>query len=188
MNRIIAPATLLALLFTTGAAHAGPVKPTYFLVTEKPGITDHGDSFVVPVDDPDQIQHARDLIEAGPETAGESILIARIAAGFDGINRDLLSPTRHAWDWHVTEVEHFADISAEILDGWPGFVQDHTSSWIDQTNGRIGFWSYTITRELPNYPSQLPPVAAPLPAAAVAALVVLLPLVGLALCSRRFRH
>jgi hypothetical protein len=151
-----------AVTFWANVASAGPV---YFLVTERAGQATHGDSYVVPLSNPDDIAHARDLISRGPDAAGAPIVVASIAAGADGINLDYLAPDKRAWDWHVTGFSNFADSTVEILDGWPGFVQQDVPGWIHNTNGFVGFWDYTITREL----SATPPAAIGLPSALAAA-------------------
>lgn len=115
----------------------------YFIVGEKPGIEAHNESYVLPLSEPNDIAHARDLITLG-SSAGKSIVVADIACGPDGINRDYLrmgEPTW--WCWHVTEFVAFADMTIEILDGWPGYVNENCKSF-----GRIGFWGYTVVAEL----------------------------------------
>src|SRR5436190_1927779 len=135
---------VIGLLICSFAAHAGPV---YFLVTEFPGQAVHHDSYVLPLEDPADIAHARDLIARGPAAAGASIAVAQIAAGGDGINRDELAAGKPRWSWHVTDFDGFADVAAEVLDGWPSFVEEDVPGWLANTNGRVGFWSYTVTRE-----------------------------------------
>lgn len=166
MPRHSAILALLAVVFTVTPATAGV---SYFLVAEREKF--HGDSFVVGLSEPDHIAHARDLIARGPDAAGSTILFAHIVPGADGINRDLLSPDQRQWNWHIDEVTGFGDFGIELIDGWPTFVEDDIPGWIDNTGGDIGFWSYTIVRELPNYPSQAP--AVPLPPAAWAGLGML---------------
>ncbi|HYO11190.1 MAG TPA: hypothetical protein VER17_19650 [Tepidisphaeraceae bacterium] len=149
------------VFFCSGVASAAPV---YFLVSEVPGRVLHGDSFVVPIERAEDIAHARDLIARGPDAAGEAIVVARWDVGSDGINRDLLKPDRPEWNWHVTEFEHFADITAEIYDLWPGYIQEHRDELLQEFQGigRIGSWQYTITRELGTTP---PGAVIPLPLA-----------------------
>ena len=131
----------------------------YFVVGEWPGQEIHGDSYVVPIEDPLDIQHARDLIALGPEAVGDPIVVAAIEAGADGINRDWLALGAPEWSWHVTEFQSFAFATIEIQDGWPGYVESDVAGWIENTNqasapevGYIGFWSYTIIAELPPIP------------------------------------
>ena len=119
-----------------------------FLVAEHPGHAEHHDSYVLPLSDPVAIAHARDLIQFGL-SAGEPIVVAEIAAGANGINRDYLAAGSPAWSWHVTNFESFADFTAEILDGWPTFVESNVERWIANTGGYIGFWGYTVVAELP---------------------------------------
>jgi hypothetical protein len=156
--------------FAPSVARAGL---TYFQVAETPGATAHGDSFVVGIGAAADVAHARDLIARGPEAAGAPILFADVAPGADGINRDLFAPGRPAWDWHVTNVTGFGDVGIELLDGWPTFVNADVDGWMRNTGGpggdggKIGFWSYTVVKELPGYAGGggTPP-AVPLPPAA----------------------
>ena len=69
---------VIVVSVATGAASAAPV---YFLVAETPGTEKHRDSFVVGLEDPLLVAHARDLIARGPAEAGDAILVASIAAG-----------------------------------------------------------------------------------------------------------
>jgi hypothetical protein len=139
----LAYAALAALCLTFAPrAHAVTV---HFVVAELS--PNNGDSYVLPLSDPDDIAHARALI-AG--TVSEPfIAVAAIAAGSDGINRDVLAPGEPLWSWHVTAFEGFVDATAEILDGWPGLVEEDVAEWINATNGFVGFWQYTVVAELP---------------------------------------
>jgi hypothetical protein len=103
---------------------------------------------VLPLSDPEHVEHARQIIAAGGHGGG-TIAVAAIAAGAGGVNRDLLAPGEPAWSWHVTGFDGFADNTIEVLDGWPSFVEQDVQGWIDNTNGYIGFWSYTVVQELP---------------------------------------
>lgn len=153
----------VSLLCATQSASAGVV---YFQVAEPPGLVTHGDSFVLPLTDEEDIAHARDLIARGPEAAGRSIAFARIARGSGGgINRDLLAPGAPEWSWHVTGFDGFNDFGIEILDGWPTYVEENLDQWLRETNSQIGFWNYTVVRELVGYPAVTPPPAVPLPPA-----------------------
>lgn len=73
---------------------------------------------------------------------------AKIAAGADGVNRDVLASGEPLWSWHVTEFLEFADLTIEVLDGWPGLIEQDVAGWIGTSGGEIGFWSYTVTQEL----------------------------------------
>lgn len=119
----------------------------YFLVSEIEPF--HGDSYIVPLADPEHIAHARALI-GDFENTDRRIVVANIArGGSDGAhtNRDLLHDGRE-WSWRVVSCEGFADTTVEIYDGWPTYVEEHLDDWFDVTGGVIGFWSYTVTREL----------------------------------------
>ena len=116
----------------------------------------HGDSYVLPLTEPDDIAHARDLIKYGP-AVGQPIVVAHITCSYDCINRGYLDPNqcvndpngkrctnKCAWSWHVTQFDYFADMTAEILDGWPGLVESDCQGFGPQ----IGFWTYTVVEEL----------------------------------------
>ena len=70
-------------------------------------------------------------------------------AGADGINRDLRAPGEPLWNWHVSAFTDFAEVTIELCDGGPQFVENDVAGWIANTGGQICFWSYTVTRELP---------------------------------------
>ncbi|MBI2839291.1 MAG: hypothetical protein HYX75_13325 [Acidobacteria bacterium] len=124
-------------------------KAAYFLVSSPT----HGDSYVLPLTRAEDITMARAIIE-DPESVTSRIVVARIAkGGGEGRyhNRDILG--KREWSWHVTELVQFADATIELLDGTPTYVEEHLDEWISMTGGMIGFWSYTVTRELD--PSQV---------------------------------
>lgn len=137
-------AVLIAVAATSPAAAA----PIEFLVAEFPGHEVHGDSYVLVLQKPADIDHARALIEKGA-AAGATIAVVRIAAGADGRNRSVRAPGEPLWSWHQTSFEGFADATIEICDGWPGYVEQDVEGWIANTDGTICFWSYTVVEELP---------------------------------------
>jgi hypothetical protein len=136
--RAIIPAIVAMLSSWSASAWAAP---TYFLVAE---ITPfHHDSYILPLENPQDIAHARDLIARGPDLAGQPIIIADFVRQADGINGDYLEPGIRPWSWHVTEFKGFADFTIEILDGNPTQVEDGTFP-----GPTMGFWSYTVKAEL----------------------------------------
>lgn len=122
-------------------------QPVYFLVADAA----RTESFVLGLTDPLDIDHARELIRLGA-AAGQPLVVAQVACGGDGINRDLLSPTRRAWNWHVTAFENFADLTAEVLDGRPSDLLTDCDGWLANSGGRIGFWTFTVVEELGTEP------------------------------------
>jgi hypothetical protein len=154
------PACLLSscfvLLMSGAVAQARLIE---FVVAELPGSAGHNDSFIVQIDDadPDQadeLNHARSLVNwvqsgaAEESSPGATIVVAHIAPGSDGVNRDVLAPSQPFWSWHVDQPIEFADNTIEVLDGWPTFVEQDVPGWIDNTNSFVGFWTYTIVSEL----------------------------------------
>jgi hypothetical protein len=134
---------LVGCLAVTDACRAETIR---FLVGEV-GEPFHRDSYVLPLSDANAIAHARKLIALGPE-AGPPIVVARIAEGVNGINRDYLAAGSPPWSWHLTEFIGFADFTVEILDGWPTYVEEDVDGWIENTDATIGFWQYSVIAEL----------------------------------------
>jgi hypothetical protein len=133
------------LLAFAGCARLDP-NAVYFLVSERE--TFHGDSFIIPLTDPEHIAHARALIQ-NPDTTDAPIVTAAIERcdACNGVNRDMLNGGAR-WSWCVTRIDGFADNTIEIYDGWPTYVEKNMDAWFENTDGYIGFWSYTVTREL----------------------------------------
>ena len=166
-GRIVA-SVLASVLFLCGAARAGTV---YFVVAERPGVAEQGDSFLLPLSAEADIAHARDLIARGPDAAGAPMVFAEIVAGADGVNRDVLATGEPLWNWHVSAFEGFGDVGIELVDGSPTLVEEDVPGWIvntrrtdDSAAGHIGFWSYTVVAELQA-------ASVPLPAALPAGIV-----------------
>jgi hypothetical protein len=117
----------------------------YFLVAEI--FPNHGDSYILPLTDPEDISRAESIING---TRNSRIVNARIARGNgDGnyLNKDLAGSGR-VWSWHVVEFFGFVDVTAEIYDSWPTYVEEHLDEWMQQNNGIIGFWAYTVKRKV----------------------------------------
>lgn len=134
--------------------------PRYFVVgpVVDPGDDREPQSYILPLNEPEAIEKARSLIEFfaqrdpdSEEKPPGSIVMARIARGSAGINGDYLLPETGLWSWHVSEFMNFADITAEIYDGNPGFVEDELDYWVDEL-GQIGFWDYSVIAEFPFQP------------------------------------
>lgn len=148
----------IALLTILG--NSSVAAPIQFVVAEFPGHAEHGDSYVITIDSEDasRLNHARALVDwitsgADPsQTPGAPIVVANIAAGPDGINRNYLADGQPEWSWHVTGPVNFADNTIEILDGWPTFVEQDVEGWLANTNSAIGFWNYTVVQELSAVP------------------------------------
>ena len=166
-------AMLLAAMFSAALSCHAVAGPVYFLVSEIPGQAEHGDSFVLPLETEADIAHARDLVLRGPQAAGAPLVFADIVAGADNINRDILAPGKPAWSWHISNFGGFGDGGIELVDGWPTYIEQDVEAWINNTGGgtvdndgdgvpdgnattgKIGFWNYTVTKELIGPPTDL---------------------------------
>lgn len=139
------------LALAAASSWAGDV--VWFVVGEHPDYPSHGDSYLLPLSDPEAIAKARKLIvERGPA----SIVITGIVAGGDGFNRDLRAEGAPAWSWHVPGQGKysagFAEVAIELCDGWPTFIEQDPQAFIANTGGGICFWTYTVVDELASPP------------------------------------
>ena len=113
----------------------------------------HGESFILALEKAEDIEKARSIIN-DPENAVDKIVYAKIVkqqGDEEYKNRDLNSGL--VWSWKIEEFKEFAFNTIEILDGWPGYVQEDLTRWFlntsgDSTYGLIGFWGYTVVEEL----------------------------------------
>jgi hypothetical protein len=141
---------LIVVCILTGepwvSAPAAPAETILFVVAETHPV--HGDSYLLPLSDPQDIADARSLIASGAASGVGSIVIGWIAAGTDSLNRDVRDPGQPLWSWHVTRFDGFSNAAIELCDGWPGMVEQDVQGWIANTGGAICFWSYTVVEEL----------------------------------------
>lgn len=138
-----------------------PSTAVEFVVAEK-GTPFHGDSYILPLTDPADIREARDILHG--LNGIKTICVPVIADGADGINRNVLAAGEPLWTWHVIDFLGFAETTAEVLDGWPTYVEQHKGAYIHfppdgDGTGLIGFWSYTVDEELGPGPGMAPPTA-----------------------------
>ena len=125
-----------------------PNNYTYFLVSEI--ISNHHDSYVLPLSKKENIEFARKIID-DPTSVSSTIIVAKIdywSGEGEYISKDIILPSKRIWSWHVTEFIAFAGDTIEILDGWPTFVEENLDSWMNNTSSMIEFWGYTVTREV----------------------------------------
>ena len=127
-----------------------PKEYVFFLVEDVTGT--HDDSYILPLTTQADIEQARAIL-ANPDEF--KIIVAEITKKNSPAhyypNKDLNNDRE--WSWHVSKFIGFADITVEIYDGWPEYVEDHYDAWVENTknengNGVIGFWNYTVTREV----------------------------------------
>ena len=154
------------MLFSTiGLTQVKAAETLYFLVAEPPGRVVGHDSYVLPLSKQEDIDHARYLISLGRSVFVDppkaALVVAKVAPGKHGINRDYLNPSFPEWSWHVVEFRGFGDATIEILDGAPTEVENDPDWYLsnDGRQGLIGFWNYTVVRELgptPLYLSIIP--------------------------------
>jgi hypothetical protein len=137
----------LILILACWCADVAHAETVYFLVGEIQ--LAWNESYVLALSDPNDIAHARELIDGSGD---RRLVVAQIECSSDCINRNYLNACKRAWSWRVTDFVGFADITIEILDGWAGLVEKDCEWWVTNTGGYIGFWNYTIVAELGTNP------------------------------------
>lgn len=142
MNRILVCVTVLVIL--AGANPAGA--ETINFVVARPELYPFGlgDSYVLPLSDPDDIATARLLVGGG----GFLFVFANVTPGSDGINRNVVALGQPLWSWHVAEFLAFDTAAIELCDGTPTYTEMESQSWSDGTLVEICYWEYTVVDEL----------------------------------------
>jgi len=169
---------LIVFLGLVGAIpFASSAETRLFVVAEifAPAFCFHCDSFVLPLSDPADIADARTLISEGPGGSVGSIPVMVLTVGSDGENRDVLAIGQPLWSWHVTSFSGFAEITIELCDGWPGFIEQNPAAFLANTGGQFCPWAYTVIAELPT-PT---PTPTPVPALSPIALLLLVMCLGM---------
>jgi len=153
---------LLALISTLAISQVKAADTVYFLVAEPPGRLVHNDSYVLPLSNQQDIDHSRYLISLGTSVflgSHAALVVAKVGPGKDGTNRNYVDPRFPEWSWHIVEFLEFGDRTIEVLDGNPTQLENgfDWSNYIGEYE--IGFWNYTVVRELgpaPLYLSVIP--------------------------------
>ncbi|SRR6266545_2709067 len=143
---------LLALISTLALSQVKAAEKIYFLVAEPPGRVVHNDSYVLALTQQEDVDHARYLISLGSSVfmgSHAALVVANIGPGKDGTNRNYINPRFPEWSWHVVEFLGFGDRTIEILDGTPTQLEN-SFDWSQpgMWQYEIGFWNYTVVREL----------------------------------------
>jgi hypothetical protein len=120
----------------------------YFLIGERAVV--RGESFIIGLTDPHHIETARATLQSGEEKIVFAE-ISKITNPRSQANLDLANGGK--WSWYVSKVLEFTDVTAEIYDGWPSYVEENYNEFVENTKGnngtgRIGFWNYTLKREV----------------------------------------
>lgn len=129
-----------------------PEGTVFFLVSEM--TAEKGDSFILALADSADIAYARGIVADRDSEELEKLVVAKVVrskGNEEHLNKDLLRNT--TWSWKISEFEGFYGSTIEILDGGPQDLQNDMDWWIDNTSddpdyGVIGFWNYTVVREV----------------------------------------
>jgi hypothetical protein len=141
---------LMLVLFGASIKTSGDT--IYFLVSTWPGDENFNhDSYVLPLSQAQDIDYARHLIASGQMgfvDTDRPIVLANCLSGGDGMNRNYVDPTFREWSWHVSQFLKFVQLTIETLDGWPGWTEYQYSNSPPGEPFEIGYWAYTVVREL----------------------------------------
>src|SRR2546425_11475378 len=86
---------LLALISTLGLSQANAAELVYFLVAEPPGRVVRNDSYVLPVSNQEDIDHACYLVSHGADVflgSHAALVRVNVCRGKDGTNRTYVDP------------------------------------------------------------------------------------------------
>src|SRR5438034_434762 len=147
---------LLVLILTIGLVQVVASDTVYFLVAELPDRVVRNDSYVLPLSKEEDINYARYLISrygSGYAADDRTIVVANVAAAKDNINRNFLDTKLPKWSWQISQFLGFAEITAEVLDGNPTQLEPFDGSHGGRAT--IGFWDYTVVKELGSVPLYL---------------------------------
>ena len=99
----------------------------YFQVSETGTNKIHNDSYILPIakSDTSNLRIARALINEFENTTTR-IIVGKIKKGktpCDFLNKDLVGGK--IWSWHVSEFNGFAELSTEVCDAWPTYIENN---------------------------------------------------------------
>jgi len=152
------------VLAAAGSARAQETQhPVHFLVMPRPSFpypTLRSQSCVVPLSRPEHIEHARQLIALDavnrhgssdplPPNSG-TIVVAQVAAGSDGVNRNYSVPGFPAWSWHLAGRLGFGDYIAWEIAAVPTDIEAFIDYYVEEG---ARFIHSTIGRELGPVPA-----------------------------------
>lgn len=139
--------TVFSAIFAALVVPATPTESqTAHFVVARPSLypLGLGDSYVLPLGDPDDIEAARGIVLS----QGFAIVNATIVAGSDGVNRNLLAAGAPEWSWHVAEFHGFSATVVEFCDGSPTLTESEVQSWTPGQESLICYWIYTVVAEI----------------------------------------
>lgn len=119
----------------------------YFLVgikTHSGQISNLHESYIVRLDNPEQIQEARSIITENKQR----IIHGEIALGHGGFNRDFNSQYKSPYTWHFKSVSGFSELASDACNGDPLKLETHLTDWLN-SNPYACFWSYRLIKEIP---------------------------------------
>lgn len=131
---------LLSFLVITGCntTSSNDPQPHYYEFSADNNSTGD-DNFIVKTSDPQVIATAEAQLSL-PQDERNLHINGEIARGNGGYNT--------GWSWHfVPEAWGFAEVSIEVCDGQPGFVEKNLDYWVDDV-GRFCPWSSFVLREV----------------------------------------
>lgn len=114
----------------------------YFLMADNL----HSQSFVVRLEDSQQIEQARAQIK-DPAGLLPRILSARVTYKPQNHNRNFASQNKTTWSWHIEQVYTFADFGSTACNGSPEMIEELLLPFIENS-GIICFWNFHVVKEL----------------------------------------
>jgi hypothetical protein len=136
---------ILSILASAESLEAG-TNTIYFLLTERGLFKQNFDSFALPLDRPEDIAYARQIIANPTDPNLHKLVLVRVAAGGDGINRNYVVAGAPPWSWHVSQFIGFSD--GTVNDTGPTNLEQDINRSILLYGDVFGFLDHIITAEL----------------------------------------
>jgi hypothetical protein len=165
---IVLLAVAAAVSFLPVTSCKGQAQTTVYFLAAGPRISQPQDSpsaaeyesFIVPVNDPNQIASIRSLIQR----AQYPVVNVRIKAGGDGINRDFYTPGAPAWNWSVVALlsvqgEPFIPPQSppEERYGSASMIAADPNGWIARHGDQLAEQWFPLTTEVNPFKTPVPP-------------------------------
>jgi len=162
MHKTLLSLLATAMLLSCNNDEVTPDETVFFKISNSS--EPDSESFILSLTDLDEIVQARQIIANPHELCIipgfhlcqdlDKIILAKIVRQ-DGsesyLNKDLNNDM--IWSWRIDSFDGFVGSTIEILDGWPGYIEEDLDRWFqntdgDENHGHIGLWSYTVVAEV----------------------------------------
>ena len=137
----------VVLIWAIGFTRAADSDPIYFLLGETPP-PKYNDSFVLPLTNDTDIAYARRILAEPWNNDLHRLVVATIAPGADGVNRNYYALGAPEWSWHVAALAGFGDGIPPEISASPTLIEWDPVRYISKFGAMAGFINYKLVAEL----------------------------------------